>query len=366
MGCPQGGVLFPKLIFGGFEEDSEVIIKGIEITGDLQINDDINIMATLQQGTESVSQSIIAPAGSENFKIGGEKDKWGLNRVTLSDLSFILSLITTGVSNVNVGLRNVAITIYYMFDETGGNPGFTLNGVHSREYSIFLNPEEDRPEGLNTDLQTFKLTRSDGEKLGSMTITSKEIQLKFQVIGDTDEGIIEKIKDATTWMISNRGMNREPITKELVFDGDTRIYDVILNDSIKVDKSKGSVWYCTAKFLLPSGTARSTKEPTGATGRNNGISPVKPVLTVVCDGSSEVLITESYTGQYLKILNQFPARTILTIDTQNRTIRDGDGTDWMSYISFDSYLITILEKSNYDFTGSNGCAVTRVEFEEAY
>lgn len=359
------GVLFPNLTFGGLELDSDVIIKGIAVTGDIQVTDDINIGVTLIHGNESVSQSIIARAGSETFTIGGETDKWGLNKINLGNLSFILSPMSTLLTTV--GVRNITIIIYFMVDETGGANGFTLNGVHSREYSIFLHPDEDRPEGLNTDLQTFKLTRSDGEKLGSMTITSKEIQLKFQVIGDTDEEIIEKIKDATTWMISNRDMNREPITKELVFDGDTsRIYDVILNDSIKLDKSKGSVWYCTAKFLLPRGTARAIKEPTGATGRNNGVSPVKPVLTVVCDGSSEVLINESYTGQYLKILNQFPAGTILTIDTQNRTIVDGDGTDWMSYISFDSYRITILEKSNYDFTGSSGVTVTRVEFEEAY
>lgn len=361
-----GGVLFPELLFGGLEEDSEVIIKGIEISGDCEVSNDISIMATLKQGTESVSQSIPVTASSTDFKIGGERDKWGLNKISLSDLTFILSPIAVSVFNVIVRLRNIAITIHYMFDETGGNPGFTVDGVHSREYSIFTSPEEDRPEGLNIDLQTSKLAMSDGDKVGVMTVTGKEISLKFQLIGDTDSEILGKIKEATTWLTPTRDGGKKPVTKELCFDGDDRIYDVILADSIKVDKSKGAVWYCTAKFLLPSGTARLPKDPTGSTGRNNGITPIKPVLTVLCNGSSEILITESYTAQYMKIEHQFIAGTVLTIDIQNRTILDQDGTDWMSSVSFDSYLITILEKSNYDFSGSTGVTIQKVEFEEAY
>jgi predicted phage tail component-like protein len=343
-----------------------VIIKGVEVKGDVQIDTDINIIGTLQHGDKIKSQSIVLSGGSEEFSIGGDRDKWGFDRVTLDNLSFIIAPTVQGVSNVNLQLKNVTITIYYIFDETGGADGFTLDGVHSREYSIFLTPEEDRPEGLNTDMERSKLTMSDGDKLGSMTITGKEIQIKFLVLGDTREEMIERLRDASTWLTSARTMNKKPVLKELKFDKDEdRIYDVVLNGEIKVDKSDVGVWYCTVKFLCPSGTARTPTKITGAIGRNNGITPVKPVLTILCTGG-EVRINESYTGQYLKISNNFTPGTILNINIRDRKILDDNNVNWITSVSFDSYLITILEKSNYDFMGSENCIIQKVEFEEAY
>lgn len=358
-----GGILFSTLLFGGLEQDSDIIIKGIEITGDLQINNDINIMTTLQQGIESASQSIIAPAGSENFKIGGERDKWGLNQINLSDLSFILYLTNTSNSQQLVQLRNIAITIYYIYDETEGNPGYRLDGVHSREYNIFLSKGWEKPDGFNADLQSLKLVRRDGEIVTSSTVTSKEFKIKFQIVADGLEDANQKLKEITGWMTNSRDNKQKPIPKVMIFDWDPgREYHVIMNDAIIPDFDVGH-YECSTKFLIPDGVGWAPEKTTGAIGINNSLIPIRPTLQVLCTGESEIIINESVSGQFLKISHQFDPGTLLIIDNKKRTILDSDGNNYVEDISFDSYWFKL--KTDYNFTRSSGCVIQKVTYQEA-
>lgn len=360
-GRTDSGVLFPNIEFGGLEQDSDVIIKGIEINGEINIQEDINMTVNLLHGTENAMQSVKVLAGSETFKIGGERDKWGLNSIKLEDLEFILIPSNIGVEDVLAGLRNISITIHYMFDQTGKNKGFTLDGVHSREFNIYLSNGWDKPDGLNNDLKGLKLTRSDGEFITASTVTSKEFKIPFQIVAATLEEANGWLKEITAWMTPKRDKLQKPITKSLVFDWDAeREFNVILNDVITFDAEN---FECQAKFIVPEGVGKAPEKTTGGVGRNNSLIPVRPVLTVLCDGDSTITVRDSYTGQYLKILNQFDAGTVLTIDCQKRTVTDGDGNSFITMVSFDSYWFKIFDE--YNFIDSEGCIVQTVQFREA-
>lgn len=357
------GITFPDLHFGGLEGDSEVIIKGLMITGDVSVPGDINIGAILSTEEGDASQSIIISSDDTTFQIGGETDRWGLNRLKLSDLYFTLIFSNIGVDTILALLKNISIIIYYMYDETAGNRGFTLDGVHSREYNVFLVDGWDKPDGLNNDLQTFKLTRSDGEKLTASTVVSKEFKIKFQIVADTLEEANERLKEITAWMTNDRDENQKPITKAMVFDWDPdREYNVVLNDTIDIDFTVGS-FEGSAKFLLPEGVGHGPQKVTGSTGRNNGLIPIRPVLQVVCSGADEVLITDSVSGQFMNIQHTFEEGTILTIDHQKRTVKDNLGNSYLTDVSLDSYWFKI--QNEYDFNESTGCLVQTVTFQEA-
>ena len=361
------GVILEDIGFGGLEQDQEIIIKGFVIEGTVEVSDDVGMNITLHTDQTTSNRSIIIGKEDTTFRIGEKRDKWGLNRIKLENLEFELSLSNIGIDSAAVGLKDVRATLYYLYDETGGAEGFTLNGVHSREYSIFLDRESvDKPEGQNPNLKSHQLALTDGIKVISNTAEDKDIKINFHLVACDLEDANEKMVDITKWMTSKRDHHKEPVSKELIFDWDKdRVYDVILADEIDFDVDK---FECTAKFIAPTGVARTPPKTTGAIGRNNGIIPIKPILTILCDGNPDgVDIREAYTGQYMKIrpTTPFPQNTILRVDFKNRTILDADGVDYMGAVTFDSYIIRILEQSEYDFTATTGAVVTHVEYTEA-
>lgn len=364
------GVLLSRIGFGGLEKDEDMIIKGFQIEGDSDVGDDIGMNLTLYTDNTQSNRSIIVGKDDTGFTIGGKRDKWGLNRITLNNLQFELALSNIGIDSTHAGLRDIRAVLSYDYDQTKGNPGIYLDDIHSREYDIFLVPGWKLPEGTQNDIVKSKLTRSPGEKVTSSTPISKSFTIPFIIMADNLEDATEKLQNISEWMRNKIDKNGEPITKKLRFEWDPnhRDYNVILDDTLEPNFSNPANFKVSAKFYVPDGTGWTGTKQTGAIGRNDGIIPIKPTLTVLCDGSSEgVDIREAYTGQYMKIrpTTPFPQNTILKVDFQNRTIIDPDGIDYMGAVTFDSYIIRILEQSEYDFTPTTGGAVTRVEYKEA-
>lgn len=364
------GVLLSDIGFGGLEKDEEMIIKGFQIEGDSDVGDDIGMNLTLYTDNTQSNRSIIVGKDDTGFTIGGKRDKWGLNKITLDNLQFELALSNIGIDSTPAGLRDIRAVLSYDHDQTKGNPGIYLDDIHSREYDIFLVPGWKLPEGTQNDIVKSKLTRSPGEKVTSSTPISKSFTIPFIIMADNLEDATEKLQNISEWMRNKIDKNGEPITKKLRFEWDPnhRDYNVILDDTLEPDFSNPANFKVNAKFYVPDGTGWTGTKQTGAIGRNDGIIPIKPTLTVLCDGSPDgVDIREAYTGQYMKIrpTTPFPQNTILTVDFRNRTILDPNGTDYMGAVTFDSYIIRILEQSEYDFTPTTGGVVTRVEYKEA-
>ncbi len=356
-------VLLSNINFAGRDLDKDLIIKGIGISGDLYTGDNVDITVVMHSLYETHSKSIIALMGDIEFSMGGETDKWGFNSLDLDTLCFELQVNNIGVAPIEVGIKDVQVTLYYQYDETGDSKGLTLDGVHSREKNMFLSPGFEKPEGLSTDIVTLKLERTDGEKLTSSTVKSKTFKIIFQIVADDFEDANDKLIEIIKWLTNDRDDYQIPITKAMVFDWDpNRTYNVILDDDVdvKLDVSK---YECTANFIVPEGVGWTAEKITGAMGINSGLIPIRPLIQVICDGSSEVVLHESNTGQLLRISNTFAAGTVLLIDCNKRTIMDPTGTNYISSVGLDSYWFKIAR--DYDFSDSTGCTIQMISYNEA-
>jgi len=358
---------FPNLNWAGFEEDTEIIIKGIEVRGDIILSDEISVNATLQQGDIKANQSSIVPADREDFDVGDTGDKWGLNQIQLSDLTLLLSLTNTSSSISTVQARNIRILIHYIYDQTLGNRGIFLDDVHCREYNIFVIPGWKIPEGTNNELQIFKLARSPGEKITSSTPTSKSFEVPFLIMAEDLEDATEKLQDISEWMTNELDSDDVPITKRLRFEWDpkAREFNAVLDDALDPDFSNVGEYLVKAKFFIPEGIGWGPLRITGATGRNTGRVFVRPVIQISCTGDPQVILWDNVSDQFLTINHQFIEGTVLRVDMENRTILDVDGVDYGEEITLDSYWFRIRGGARYDLTGSTGCVIQRVEFREA-
>ena len=110
--------------------------------------------------------------------------------------------------------------------------------------------------------------------------------------------------------------------------------------------------------------ALTTEEKiTGPVGSNDGIVKIKPVVTVLCDGSATITITDSETSQSLKINTTITDGTIITIDCENRTVTDENGTDYTTYVDIESIWFHFTNDYNISSTGG---IVQSVAFNEGY
>jgi phage-related protein len=358
---------FPNLNWAGFEEDKEIIIKGIEVRGDLIISDEISVNATLQQADAKADQSSIVLADSAEFDVGDSGDKWGLNQIQLSDLTFLLSLTNTGPSISTVQVRNIRIIISYIYDQTLGNQGIYLDDVHSREYGIFIARGWKIPEGVDNELQSFKLTRSPGERITASTPTSKSFEVPFIIMADDLEDATEKLQDITEWMTNELDSDDVPITKRLRFEWDPkgREFNAVLDGALDPDFSEVGKYLVKAKFFIQEGIGWGPLRASGATGRNTGRVFIRPVIQISCTGDPQVILWDNISDQFLTIDHQFTPGTVLLVDMKNMTITDTGGVDYSDEITHNSYWFKIRGGAWYNLTGSTGCIIQRVEFREA-
>ncbi|MCE7699618.1 MAG: phage tail family protein, partial [Methanobacterium paludis] len=260
---------------------------------------------------------------------------------------------------------NINLILFWMEDETNGAYGFTYNGVHSKNYGIFVNDITD-PESSDTDITTYDPNRADGSLVVAQTIKSKTVDVSFIVDGDTIEEAKAKLQLIGQWLASIRNDYNYPTLNDLIFDiKPDRKYQVLLDQKIDADPNCASL-DCKATFLIPSGMAISAEPiPTGATGTNNGISKARPVITVLTDGSSSIVLNDAVSEQQITINHTITSGTLLTIDCENQTITDANGTDYISYVSLDTVWFAFAPSADYSIYITGG-TIQNVEYYESY
>ena len=356
-------IYFDEINWAGWENDNELIVKGLKITGDINVNDNISVICSIKTLNITKTKSIIINPEDTGFEIGGPTDKWNFNNISLEDLIFGLSIINITAAGVEVQLKNIEITIYYQYDKTRGNPGIAAKGVHSRDLNVFIAPGWDKPEGLETDITSVKLERTDGEFITSSTVQGKEFKIKFNIVADTLQEANDLMILVTDWLSNDRDIWQKPVPYSLVFDWDlNREYFVILKGSIENDFDNGK-FECTAKFLLPDGVGYKPVKTTAAIDTNEGLTKVKPVIQIMATGDEYITVREKISGQYLIINHTFENGEVLVIDTDKRTIMDLSGNNYFDKVSPDSFYFRIRE--DYDFSESEGCIIQTISYREA-
>jgi hypothetical protein len=107
----------------------------------------------------------------------------------------------------------------------------------------------------------------------------------------------------------------------------------------------------------------TTQKTTGPVGSNDGIIKVKPVITLLADGSASITLTDSVSSQELGINTTMPDGTILLIDCEERTVTDSEGTDYTSYVDIESIWFHITTQYQLSCTGG---VIQSVAFYEGY
>lgn len=300
-------------------------------------------------------------SGTGSISFGDMADMWGLIEGDIQNETLYVHIIlrNTILNEQLFRYGNLRMALYYVNDETGGTHSIIYNGLHGRVHGFSID-NDNNPAGPQFGLETLKLAMMDGELPIRFNIESKELQVDFIVSGNTLEEAQVKLQSISNWLSNDRNIMSRPVLNSLIFTYDlTREYFVVFKDVIEVEKNITSL-LCTAKFLVPEGVARST-EPivTGPVGTNPGKIRVWPVIEVKTDGSAQLNITDSITGNTITLNNTPPENTTLYIDCEARTILDDSGTDYATNLGLNTIWINFIKE--YSIT-VNGGVLQRVSY----
>lgn len=361
-------IRFNDINWAGRDEDPNLIVKGFAIEADYQVEAETTIITEVTINDITKSKSFVFQAGDGTAIFGGSDDNWefGSEDILSSAFEFTMEFMNNTASLNDVMIKNVRVVLFTQYDSTFGNPGFTLDGVHSKNYDIFLVQDIDKDEGGKIENRTLDLKGSDGIFIVGTDIKEKELTLKFKITGDDLEDAQDRVNSAVAWMSPIRNSVNMPVTKDLVFDwDDDKTYKVVLDDVVQT-KMDIATYECTVKFLIPSGVALSDIITSGNVGTNSGIISSKPVITATVTATGAYLeLVESETGQTLIIREtSIPVGTVLTIDVENKTITGSDENTYQDSVSLDSTWPLLV--NNFDFRDSVGMVINSVVYREGY
>lgn len=350
------------------QDGPEPFFTGIELRIDVEgrVDSGINVQLKNYNGKESLIKTLNFTTELDQILLGGDTDLWGL---TSEDINLHNIIIEFTISNISLTdktftYNNIQLITYWQNDETYGAKGLTAKGLHSRLYNLQLKDVE-FPEGAEKEIQTLSLTRTDGVLPVSETIKEKPGKIEFVVWGDTLEIASERLKLINTWLNNPRNELMIPVPYPLSFDHDPdRTWNVILTGGI--DKViNNNILECAAEFLIPSGVAyNNNPKSTGNIGINEGNINVRPIISILCDGSASVSITDEVTDQNITINDTITSGTIILIDCENRMVTSLDGeTDYTDHVNLNSVWFNII--NDYEFTVTGGI-LQEVLYTEGY
>lgn len=318
-------------------------------------------IVTSQMNAQIVSDGVKSEIKSEivnqsgKVEIGELGNIWGLSDKDIenNELELHITIINSTLTQQTFSYSNLRITAYYQDDITAGKTGFTLDGIHSRNFNMFLS-EIEAPIGPEYEIGSIELDKHDGIIVTGRTIKEKILKCTLGVMGNTFDEAYQISKRAVQYL-TNRKMGDEIIPKQLIFDYDpTVMYEVILNSNIDWKETKTvPVWLIdTMSFLVPSGTSKNTNPTiTGAIGKNRGVKNISPIIMAVADGSNPFTLSESVNNQMITINHQIPENKILYIDGDAKTVIASDGTDYTEYLSINCIWFDIPAEYNFTCTG---------------
>lgn len=374
--------------FTGFNwqgiDESDVLIHGIEVNGDISTTAPVNITVGIgKQGMDELDYNLDSTYVDEtdsSFQIGGQFRSFGIPlpdiNSMLPDLKFFMEVEDSydNITPFNVDMKNIAITLYYSLNN-GEGFDFYINGVSSKYYMIDLNPETVIPRGANFDADTYKVTGADGEYPTYANITNNTINLNFYVFGDCPEGSHHLMKYVSEYLYPDRDSLDNPILKEISFFFDKEhCYDYYIEDSIESKAIPGG-YECSVDLIVPSGLQRSVdKVRVSYAGDIITIGKVKPEIYLykvhTSDDADDIQVIESESGKTLTLTGDFiknlPEFTNLKIDCEERKVYYEEFDEWFlvdsSCIGIDSEFFVI--DRGFNFEKSVNCKVKNVVYYE--
>ena len=132
--------------------------------------------------------------------IGNETNNWDLNNIDLTDITISFNITNPTLDSTIIQVNNIQFILYSDEDQTGGNEGFTLDGIHSRNYGICMDDSTTKNEGIAPTITTYDVNQSQGELVTEFDLKAKTFKLKFDIFGDSLEDAQNNLTEATKYL----------------------------------------------------------------------------------------------------------------------------------------------------------------------
>ena len=360
--------------------NTEMAIRGIELTGNIEQSDRLVLYANLKAPTgESRQRSLIindyqsTPETVNEFHIGGMGDLWGFSTLDMIDLEqweaeLTISNTLEGTdSSINFGSIRL---ILYVEPVTAQNNKVYVEGEDLAYYNAFIT-DIIVPEGLETETDYLKVDGTDTNDAYRQNVKEKTITIEFD-IGEScnlEENTLS-LRELTKLLVNDRDEYNRPIPKRLELSHYPDVYwEYIMEEALDTEIDI-STYHCKAKLTIPAGTSYDKVNTTTAgTGYINGIATINPLI-LVKPTSENISITEENTGQKFHIgYSGEWTDKIIEIDCENRICwlkqneDDDDPINLNGYVDYNSDWFRL--KGEYHFTSTGGVVMT-VDYAERW
>ena len=363
----------------GYGTNSEIAIRGIEVTVTIDGYDDCILSAQLKSPTGAIGERSVAIESdmlddNNTLHIGGIGDLWSFNTldlVNLEDWEIQLTFSNLLIeSDLNINYDDVKI-IFYTEQIESQRAFCYVNGEDIRYYGAFVK-DIDIPAGLKTSTSFLNISGTDTNDAYRQNIREKEIKLELEIGDDCDlEMATNSLRQLTQLLLNERDKYNRPIPKQIQFSFMPDVYyEYIIEDTFE-NPIEISSYNVKATLTVPSGTAFKNKSTTTNTvGFVQGLAKVNPVITLKPTGAN-MEILEMNSGQKFTITyNEGDLfDSIIVIDTNNRRVYlktdedSSDSKDISKYVDFNSDWFVL--HGMYNFSSTN-CFIRTVTYTERW
>lgn len=357
--------------------NSEMAIRGIQVTGDIEQSDRLTLNCKLKSPTgESRERSVIInnTMGDDDtsFSLGGNGDLWGFSTLDIVglenweiELQISNNLQDTDCS-INFGRIELSLYIEQVDHQ---NVQCMIEGEDISYYGAFIT-DLNIPEGLETDTAYLKVDGTDTNDAYRQNIKEKVIKMEVD-IGDgcSIDASTLSLREFTKLLVNDRDEYNRPIPKTIEFSHYPDVYwEYIMEEAFDTELDINT-YHIKAQLTVPAGTSYDRESTTtSSTGYINGLANINPVV-IVKPYEQTVTIKEEISGQEFHIGYTDWQDRILVIDCEDRIAwlqENEDDTDPINinkYVDFNSDFFSI--KGEYSFVGV-GCAIRTVDYQERW
>ena len=357
--------------------NSEMAIRGIQVTGDIEQSDRLTLNCKLKSPTgESRERSVIInnTMGDDDtsFSLGGNGDLWGFSTLDIVglenweiELQISNNLQDTDCS-INFGRIELSLYIEQVDHQ---NVQCLIEGEDISYYGAFIT-DLNIPEGLETDTAYLKVDGTDTNDAYRQNIKEKVIKMEVD-IGDgcSIDASTLSLREFTKLLVNDRDEYNRPIPKTIEFSHYPDVYwEYIMEEAFDTELDINT-YHIKAQLTVPAGTSYDRESTTtSSTGYINGLANINPIV-IVKPYEQTVTIKEEISGQEFHIGYTDWQDRILVIDCEDRIAwlqENEDDTDPINinkYVDFNSDWFSI--KGEYQFTGT-GCAIRTVSYNERW
>lgn len=367
-------VLYDLPLDDNYGTNTDMAIRGIELTGEVEQTDRLILYAKLRSPTGESRQRSIIIKDTNDFSIGGNGDLWGYNTldmINLEDWEIELT-ISNNLEEVdgNLIFGNLQLNIYVERVEPS-NIVCYINGEDLRYYGVFIT-DVSIPEGLQTDTRYLEVDGTDHNDPYNQSIRQKEIEIEFELGNDCDlQANTLSRRELAKLLVNDRDEYNRPIPNTIEFSHYPDIYwEYIMEEAIADKIEIGSYTDGKVTLVVPAGTAYDKESTTTSnTGYVNGLATINPIL-IVKPTDEIITIREEVTGQefHMGYSGEWNDK-ILEIDCEDRIVwlkTDEDDTDPINlnrYVDFNSDWFRL--KGEFSFSGIN-CIIRTVDYQERW